>query len=49
MKGMGSYTPFEEELSHLSIDEINELYMSGRLEDMYEEFDKNKDSEERRS
>lgn len=40
MKGMGTYTPFENELSHLSVDEINELYLSGDLDKMYEEFER---------
>jgi hypothetical protein len=40
MKGMGKYTLVEEELSHLSADEKTELYLSGRLDDMYEDFDR---------
>ncbi|HDR7263691.1 hypothetical protein [Bacillus sp. CH_203] len=40
MKGMGSYTPFERELGSYSSDELNELYMSGKLDTMYDEFEK---------
>ncbi|PEA25929.1 hypothetical protein CON44_18500 [Bacillus cereus] len=40
MKGMGSYTPVEMELNHLSIDEINELYLSGSLDKTYDEYER---------
>lgn len=40
MKGMGRYSAVERELSHLSSDEINELYLSGDLDRIYEEFDR---------
>ena len=37
---MGRYTPLEEELSYLTSDEINELYLSGKLYDIYDEFER---------
>ncbi len=37
---MGSYTPVERELSHLSIDEINEMYLNGDLHKVYDEFER---------
>jgi hypothetical protein len=40
MKGMGSYTSLEIELNYLSIDELNELYYSGELDKIYEEFER---------
>ncbi|KEK23962.1 hypothetical protein [Bacillus gaemokensis] len=40
MKGMGSYTPFERELGHYSNDEMNELYLSGKLDAMYDDFER---------
>lgn len=40
MEGMGSYTPVEMELSHLSIDEINELYLSGSLDETYDKYER---------
>lgn len=40
MKGMGSYTSFEREIAHLSIDEVNELYFSGKLDEMYDKYEK---------
>lgn len=40
MKGMGRYTPVEIALSYLSNDELNELYLSGELDRIYEEFDR---------
>ncbi|MDY7043672.1 hypothetical protein RVS70_05575 [Virgibacillus sp. M23] len=39
MKGMGSYTRFEDELNGLSVDEINELYLNGGLDKAYEEYE----------
>lgn len=47
MKGMGTYTPFEEELSNLSSDELNELYLSGGLDKMYEDFERKEKAEPR--
>jgi hypothetical protein len=40
MKGMGKYTAVEMELSHLSSDEMNELYLSGDLDKAYEDYDR---------
>jgi hypothetical protein len=40
MKGMGKYTNFEMELSHLSIDELNELYLSGGLDKAYDDYER---------
>lgn len=40
MKGMGRYTQVEYELSHLSIDELNELYLNGDLDKAYDDFDR---------
>lgn len=37
---MGKYTVIEEELSNLSIDEINELYLSGGLDRAYDDYDR---------
>jgi hypothetical protein len=44
MKGMGSYTRVEKELSNFSADEMNELFLSGGLDKIYEDFERdNKD------
>jgi hypothetical protein len=40
MKGMSRYTPVERALSRLSNDELNELFLSGELDRIYEEFEK---------
>jgi hypothetical protein len=40
VKGMGRYALVEHELSNLSSDEINELYLSGDLDKIYEDFDR---------
>lgn len=40
MRGMGRYTEVERELSHLSADEMNELYLSGDLDKIYDDFDR---------
>lgn len=46
IKGFGSYTSIEEHLSTLSVDEKNELYLSGELDRMLDEVEQksNKDS-----
>ncbi|MFJ8247310.1 hypothetical protein [Peribacillus asahii] len=40
IKGMGSYTSLEYHLETLSIDEKNELYLSGRLDLMLDEAER---------
>lgn len=40
IKGMGRYTEVEVELSYLSSDELNELYLNGGLDEIYDEFDR---------
>jgi hypothetical protein len=40
MKGMGKYSKVERALSNLSSDEMNELYLSGDLDRIYEDFDR---------
>lgn len=40
MVGMGRYTQLETELNNLSIDELNELYLSGDLDRAYDDFDR---------
>ena len=42
MKGMGEYEPFEEALGNLNIDEINELYLTGKLHEFYDKFENTK-------
>jgi len=42
MKGMGTYTPLEVELGNYNIDEMNEMYMSGELDTMYDDFERTK-------
>lgn len=39
-KEMGKYLPVERALSRLSSDEINELFLSGELHNIYDEFDR---------
>ena len=40
IKGMGKYAEIEAELSYLSSDELNELYLNGGLDELYDEFDR---------
>lgn len=40
MKHMGSYTGFERELKNYSVDEINELFLSGKLDVMYDDYER---------
>lgn len=36
---MGTYTNFEMELQHISNDELIELFLSGELDKMYENYE----------
>ena len=38
--GMGRYAPIERALNRLGSDRVNELYLSGELDKIYEEFDR---------
>lgn len=37
---MGRYAPVERALNRLSSDQLNELYLSGDLDRIYEDFDR---------
>lgn len=37
---MGSYTPVEMDISNMSNDKLNEMYLSGDLDKMYEDFER---------
>lgn len=39
IKGFGSYTTIEHHLATLSVDEKNELYLSGELDRMLDEIE----------
>ncbi|MCP1324246.1 hypothetical protein [Bacillus sp. S0628] len=41
-RGFGSYFPLENYLGTLSPDEINELYLSGELDKMYDDIEREK-------
>lgn len=45
MTGMGTYTPFERELGSFTSDEMNELYLSGDLDKMYENYEQQKEGQ----
>lgn len=40
IKGFGSYTSVEEHLATLSVDEKNELYLSGELDRMLDDAER---------
>lgn len=42
---MGSYTPLEKELNGFTSDELNELYLSGDLDKMYDDYEKLKEGQ----
>lgn len=42
IKGMGSYREVEEELSGYSADKMNELFLSGDLDKIYDDFERAK-------
>lgn len=45
MRGMGSYTKVEEQLSVYSADEMNELFLSGDLDKIYDDFERERELE----
>jgi hypothetical protein len=40
MKGMGKYSAIEAELNNLSADELNELFLNGDLDKIYDDFER---------